>query len=77
MSLKKKGTNNVIDSANHTFRLPILLGGTGAREANVYVIGGKEIMKIRVIKLPTMIALKSFYFTIKLSINISTKMDEF
>jgi hypothetical protein len=60
-SLKKKGTNHIVNGANDTLSATVMRDGVGARHAKMYVVGEEEGARAGVIELAAIVALESLY----------------
>nr|GFB74542.1 ribonuclease H-like domain-containing protein [Tanacetum cinerariifolium] len=66
ISLKKESSNEVINGANHPFRLAIFLGGLRARKTVLNAIIDEKFMKGAIVEFTTMVTLKGINFTLEL-----------
>ena len=66
-SVIKESPHGVANGSDNTFRFPILRRSVWTRKAKLDTVRGKEIVKLVVVKFFSIIALKGFDETIKLS----------
>lgn len=72
-SLKKKRANHIGDGPNHALGVAILLGRVWASETRDSAARLKKRFKFEIVKFATIISLKNFNLSIKLSLNKSIK----
>jgi len=72
--LKQKGTQNVIDGANRTFRFSVLLGCIWTRHAECNTVGEEERAGLRIVEFSAIIALDSLDGGAELRANMSKKI---
>lgn len=72
----KKCASGVINSTNFAFSFTILRRSVRTRETKIHVMFRTLVVEGRVIKFTTIVTLKAFYFTFKLSVDVVTKSNE-
>ena len=70
ISLKKQGSNRVVNRPYHPFGSSILLRRIGTRKTKIDTFLREQGMKLRVVILCSIIALKVFDFRIEMSFNV-------
>jgi hypothetical protein len=73
-SLKKQGTQHIIDGVKDAFGFTVLRRSVGTRHPQKYPFGGEECARGGVIELTTIVALDGFDGAAKLCGDISEKM---
>nr|GEU82597.1 hypothetical protein [Tanacetum cinerariifolium]GEW45509.1 hypothetical protein [Tanacetum cinerariifolium] len=77
LGLENEGANDNINSAYHSFGFAVLLGCFGARETKLYSVIVEWSVKFVIIKLTTIVTLKTFDFTLKLIFNAQPLRDTY
>ena len=72
--LKQKGTKNVIDGVNRTFRFYILLGCIWTRHAECNTVGEEERAGLRIVEFSAIVALDALDGGAELHANMSKKI---
>lgn len=75
-SLNQQCANCIINCSNHSLKPSILLGCVWARKMEFYSFRSKEIMKLSIIVLASIITLKRFNVCVELSDDICMKLNE-
>lgn len=74
--MEKKGPDSVIDCSYHSLGTSVLLRSVRTRKSDHNTIGREEVMKVGIVVLATIIALKGLDGGVKLRFNKSREVSE-
>lgn len=77
LSVKKEGTNGIIDGTDHPFGFPVLLGGMRTRVSESNAMRINIVLKLTIFEFSSIVALKRFYLGVQLIFDIKAKMKKF